>query len=364
MSNIRSYVTRHFFTLGKMNRTVSFLLVITGYVVLEVLLQSGLLTSHFTSLLVPLTSYIVISIALNLTVGFSGELSLGHAGFMGVGAFSAVIISGLLIPYVTSTALRLTIAMIGAAVMSGLFGALIGIPVLKLEGDYLAIVTLAFNQIIKTIINSIYLGYDNEGIQLSFVKNNLNLGDGAVTILKGPIGANGIKRISTFTAGFILILITLLIVYNLINSRKGRAIMACRDNRIAAESVGINVMHVKLEAFIISAALAGAAGALYGLNYSTLTPAKFDYNLSIMILVYVVLGGLGNVTGTIIATTILYILPEQLRFLQDYRMIIYAVVLIGIMLITNNDKFRRFLDEFSRKFRRNRRAQEGGASND
>ena len=354
MSNIRSYVTRHFFTPGKMNRTVSFLLVITGYVVLEVLLQSGLLTSHFTSLLVPLTSYIVISIALNLTVGFSGELSLGHAGFMGVGAFSAVIISGLLIPYVTSTALRLTIAMIGAAVMSGLFGALIGIPVLKLEGDYLAIVTLAFNQIIKTIINSIYLGYDNEGIQLSFVKNNLNLGDGAVTILKGPIGANGIKRISTFTAGFILILITLLIVYNLINSRKGRAIMACRDNRIAAESVGINVMHVKLEAFIISAAL----------NYSTLTPAKFDYNLSIMILVYVVLGGLGNVTGTIIATTILYILPEQLRFLQDYRMIIYAVVLIGIMLITNNDKFRRFLDEFSRKFRRNRRAQEGGASND
>ena len=364
MSNIRSYVTRHFFTPGKMNRTVSFLLVITGYVVLEVLLQSGLLTSHFTSLLVPLTSYIVISIALNLTVGFSGELSLGHAGFMGVGAFSAVIISGLLIPYVTSTALRLTIAMIGAAVMSGLFGALIGIPVLKLEGDYLAIVTLAFNQIIKTIINSIYLGYDNEGIQLSFVKNNLNLGDGAVTILKGPIGANGIKRISTFTAGFILILITLLIVYNLINSRKGRAIMACRDNRIAAESVGLNVMHVKLEAFIISAALAGAAGALYGLNYSTLTPAKFDYNLSIMILVYVVLGGLGNVTGTIIATTILYILPEQLRFLQDYRMIIYAVVLIGIMLITNNDKFRRFLDEFSRKFRRNRRAQEGGASND
>ena len=116
--------------------------------------------------------------------------------------------------------------------------------------------------------------------------------------------------------------------------------MACRDNRIAAESVGINVTNIKLEAFVISAALAGCAGALYGLNYSTLTPAKFDYNLSIMILVYVVLGGLGNIAGTIISTTILYILPEQLRFLQDYRMIIYAVVLIGIMLLTNNSWFK------------------------
>ncbi|MBO4218995.1 MAG: branched-chain amino acid ABC transporter permease [Erysipelotrichaceae bacterium] len=357
-------ISRKFFAAGKLNRTVSYLLVIVGYIVLQTLLNAGALTSHFSSLLVPLTSYIVIAIALNLTVGFSGELSLGHAGFMGVGAFSAVIISGLLLPYVPNTALRLVIAMLGAALVSSLFGALIGIPVLKLEGDYLAIVTLAFNQIIKTIINSLYLGYDNQGIQFSFVNNNVSLGEGAVTILKGPIGANGIKRISTFTAGFVLILITLLVVYNLINSRKGRAIMACRDNRIAAESVGINVMRVKLEAFVISAALAGAAGALYGLNYSTLTPAKFDYNLSIMILVYVVLGGLGNITGTIIATALLYILPEQLRFLQDYRMIIYAVVLIGIMLITNNDWFRYQLARFSRKLKRRRKQLKGGAAND
>ncbi len=364
MSNLKNLITRKFFAAGKLNRTFSYLLVIIGYLLLQSLSNAGALTSHFSSLLVPLTSYIVIAIALNLTVGFSGELSLGHAGFMGVGAFSAVIVSGLLTPYLPSAPLRLIVAMLAGAIVSAIFGALIGIPVLKLEGDYLAIVTLAFNQIIKTVINSIYLGYDNNGIQFSFVNNKISLGPGAVTILKGPIGANGIKRISTFTAGFVLILITLLIVYNLINSRKGRAIMACRDNRIAAESVGINVMHVKLEAFIISAALAGAAGALYGLNYSTLTPAKFDYNLSIMILVYVVLGGLGNIAGTIISTSILYILPEQLRFLQDYRMIIYAVVLIGIMLITNNDWFRYQLARLSRKLKRRRKKAKGGAGND
>ena len=366
MSELKKMISRKFFAAGKLNRTVSYLLVIVGYIVLQTLLNAGALTSHFSSLLVPLTSYIVIAIALNLTVGFSGELSLGHAGFMSIGAYTGAVVSGWLMNAMNmeDTTLRLVIAMLGAALVSSLFGALIGIPVLKLEGDYLAIVTLAFNQIIKTIINSLYLGYDNQGIQFCFVNNNVSLGEGAVTILKGPIGANGIKRISTFTAGFVLILITLLVVYNLINSRKGRAIMACRDNRIAAESVGINVMRVKLEAFVISAALAGAAGALYGLNYSTLTPAKFDYNLSIMILVYVVLGGLGNITGTIIATALLYILPEQLRFLQDYRMIIYAVVLIGIMLITNNDWFRYQLARFSRKLKRRRKQLKGGAAND
>ncbi|MCR5066545.1 MAG: branched-chain amino acid ABC transporter permease [Erysipelotrichaceae bacterium] len=362
MERIMESVKKKFFTGRKVNRTVSYLLVIFGYILMSVLMKAGMLTSHFTSLLVPLTAYIVIAIALNLTVGFSGELSLGHAGFMGVGAFSAVIVSGLLTPYMANTTLRLIIAMLTAALVSGLFGAVIGIPVLKLEGDYLAIVTLAFNQIIKTIINSIYLGYDNNGIQVSFVKNKLNLGKGAVTILKGPIGANGIKRISTFTAGFVLILITLLIVYNLIYSRKGRDIMACRDNRIAAESVGINVTGIKLEAFIISAALAGCAGALYGLNYSTLTPAKFDYNLSIMILVYVVLGGLGNIAGTIISTTILYILPEQLRFLQDYRMIIYAVVLIGIMLITNNSWFKVQYYRISKRIRKRINEKKGTAA--
>ena len=135
----------------------------------------------------------------------------------------------------------------------------------------------------------------------------------------------------------ILILCALFVVYNLIDSRNGRAIMAARDNRIAAESVGISVSKTKTLAFVISSCLAGAAGALYALNYSSFVATKFDFNNSILLLVYVVLGGLGNMSGTIISTALLVILPEMLRFLQSYRMLIYAVVLIVIMLVSNNE---------------------------
>ena len=172
-------------------------------------------------------------------------------------------------------------------------------------------------------------------------------------LLGGPIGASGTERVATFTVGVILIFITLIVIYNLMSSKNGRAIMAARDNRIAALSVGINVTKTKMLAFVISAALAGAAGALYGLNFSTLAPAKFGFNQSILILVYVVLGGLGNIMGTVISTSALYILPELLRSFESYRMIIYSLVLIGIMLITNNkflkQKFAQFKNKKSKK---------------
>ena len=177
---------------------------------------------------------------------------------------------------------------------------------------------------------------DSEGLHVSFVESNFKLQPGGKMLLNGPMGATGTQKIANFTVGVVLVLIALLIVYNLMFSRSGRAIMAARDNRIAAESVGIPISRTKMLAFVTSASLAGAAGALYGLNYSTLVPNKFDFNTSILILVYVVLGGLGNMTGTIISTVVL-ILPELLRSLQDYRMLIYAVVLIVIMLVTNNE---------------------------
>ena len=153
----------------------------------------------------------------------------------------------------------------------------------------------------------------------------------------------GIQRIATFTAGFILIMVALVIVLNLVRSRTGRAIIAVRDNRIAAEACGINVMKYKMIAFTISAAIAGAAGALYGLNYSGITAAKFDFNTSILVLVFVVLGGLGNMLGSVIAAALLTALPEALRSFADYRMLIYAIVLILVMLATNNDDFKALL---------------------
>lgn len=322
------------------SRTISFLVVIVAYLVIEILMNTIGIKSLFKSLLVPTCCYMVAALALNLTVGISGELSLGHAGFMAVGAFTAVVVVGFLQTMISSDIICLLVALVVGGIVAGIFGLIISIPVLKLQGDYLAIVTLAFGQIIKSLINNMYLGLDSKGFHFSFVTNEITLGQGGKMLLNGPMGATGTSRISTFTVGFILIIFALIVIYNLMYSKHGRAIMAARDNRIAAESVGVHIAHIKTLAFVVSAGLAGMAGALYALNFATLQPAKFDFNMSILILVYVVLGGLGNMTGTIIASTVLYILPELLRSLQDYRMLIYAIVLIVIMIATNNDKLK------------------------
>ena len=338
-------------------RTTTYLMVVLAYIVITVLQKTGNLGSLFTSLLVPVCCFIVAGLGLNLNVGVSGELNLGQAGFMSVGAFSGIIVSGLLAPAISNPIIRLVVAIVVGALVAALFGYLIGIPVLKLQGDYLAIVTLAFGQIIMSLINNFYMGFDNNGIQMSFVDNKLNLGDGGRVLVSGPMGANGVDRISNFTMGILLVIVALIIVYNIMYSKQGRAIMAARDNRIAAESIGINVSKTKMLAFVVSASLAGAAGALYGLNFSTVIPTKFDFNTSILILVYVVLGGLGNMKGTIISTTLLVLLPELLRGLQTYRMIIYAVVLIIIMLVSNNDQLKNM---FSSIFKKNKK---GGVEN-
>lgn len=331
---------RKIFDKKHISRTISYLVVIGGFVAVQLLMNTVGIKSLFRSLLVPTCCYIVAALSLNLVVGVSGELSLGHAGFMSVGAFTGIIICGVLEPYLVLNWLRLLIAIILGGVAAAIVGLLISIPVLKLQGDYLAIVTLAFCQIIKSLLNNIYLGIDSNGLHFSFIENRVSLIPGGKMLLSGPMGATATTRLATFTAGFLLILLSLLIIYNLTYSRYGRTIMAARDNRIAAESVGIHIRNTKMLAFVISACLAGMSGALFGLNYSTLQPAKFDFNLSILILVYVVLGGLGNITGTIIATLILYALPELLRGLQDYRMLIYSIILIVIMLITNNRKLK------------------------
>lgn len=331
---------------NKKNRkkTISYLVVVLVYVVIEVLMNTIKLPRLFTGLLIPLCSYIVVSLALNLTVGFSGELSLGHAGFMSIGAFTAIIFSSVFINTVTNSIVRLIISIILGGLVSGIFGLIISVPVLKLSGDYLAIVTLAFGQIIKSLLNNVYLGLDNSGLHFSFVTNEVVLNGGRM-LLSGPMGATDTQKISSFSAGIILILFTLFIIYSLINSKYGRAIMSCRDNQIASESVGISIIKTKTLAFVVSSILAGMAGALYALNYSTLQPSKFDFNTSILILVYVVFGGLANVLGTIISTSVLYVLPELLRSLQDYRMLIYSIVLIAIMLITNNEKIKQYTNK-------------------
>ena len=334
------------------NNAYTYGLVIVAFIVVQLLIKTGHISSSLQGQLVPICAYIVMAVSLNLTVGILGELSIGHAGFMSVGAFAGVVACISLEPSIELTILRVTLSIIIGAVFAAITGTLIGIPVLRLKGDYLAIVTLAFGEIIKNIINCLYLGVDHRGLRLSFLTDasHLNLAPGGQVIIDGPLGIIGIPKLATFTMGFLLVLITLFIVLNLIDSRAGRAIMALRDNRIAAETVGIHVTKYKLMAFVISAALAGAAGTLFALNFSTIIAPKFGFNTSILVLVFVVLGGLGNIRGSIIVAAVLTVLPEILRQFQDYRMLIYAVVLVLIMIATNNEVIKGQLSALKERF--------------
>ena len=298
---------------------ITYGIVIAAYIIVEILISGGHMSSLMKGLLVPLCIYTIMAVSLNLTVGILGELSLGHAGFMCVGAFASSLFSICMLDTIPSAGIRFTLAILVGAAAAAAAGIVVGIPVLRLRGDYLAIVTLAFGEIIKNVVNVIYLGKDSNGIHVS-IKNAMALQmqeDGQI-IMNGAQGINGTPKNATFTVGIILILLTLFIVLNLIHSRSGRAIMSVRDNRIAAESIGINITKYKLMAFTISASLAGVAGVLYSHNLSALTATQknFGYNQSIMILVFVVLGGIGNIRGSMIAAVILTLLPEMLRGLN------------------------------------------------
>ncbi len=332
-------------TISKTTRSnfITYLMVIVAFVILQVMMSTGNMSSLLKGQLVPICAYIVMAISLNLVVGISGELSLGHAGFMSVGAFSGIVVMACLTPVIASKAVCLIIAMAIGALMAAVAGVIVGVPILRLSGDYLAIVTLAFGEIIKSVVNNLYIGLDSAGLHFALLKNTLEMEAGAQMIINGPMGATGVKPASSLIAGFILIMLSLIVVFNLTNSKSGRAIMALRDNKIAAQSVGISVTKYKLMAFVLSAAMAGMAGVLFGMNFTTLVATKFDFNTSILVLVFVVLGGLGNMRGSIIAAALLTVLPELLRSFADYRMLIYAIVLILMMLITNNPTLRNML---------------------
>ncbi|MCI8623219.1 MAG: branched-chain amino acid ABC transporter permease [Provencibacterium sp.] len=324
-------------------------MVILAFAVLQVMGNAGMLSSTVKGQLVPICAYVAMALSLNLTVGVLGELSLGHGGFMSVGAFAGAVAAAAL--PIENTSLRLAAAMAIGALFAAVVGVLVGIPVLRLNGDYLAIVTLAFGQIIKSIVENLYIGVDVRGLHASFLNNRITFAEEGRMILNGPMGINGIQKISSFTAGFILVMLILAVIFNLVGSRAGRAIMALRDNRIAAESVGIPVTKYKLMAFVISAAMAGAAGTLFALGQNTIAANKFDFNTSILILVFVVLGGQGKMWGSILAATFLTVLPETpaMRGLADYRMLAYAAVMILVMLATNSPAIQDFFSTHFRK---------------
>ena len=302
----------------KNKNVVTLVLLALFYAVIAWMLWSGHITRQFTNMIIPMSMYIVLAVSLNLVVGFLGELNLGHAGFMSIGLFSGCLLSIALSGSLPLIA-RLPLSMLAGGICAGIFGFAVGMPALRLKGDYLAIVTLACGEIVKNVIT------------------NLSITGGARGLNTQPI-YSGAKALLPYAV--VLVFVTVIVMMHIKKSKQGRAIMAIRDNRIAAESIGLNVTYYKLAVFIIAAFFAGAAGALYGHFFANVKAVTFDYNMSIEILVIVVLGGMGSVRGSVIAAIVLTALPEIFRDFGDYRMLVYAVVLILAMLFTNSPELR------------------------
>ena len=274
------------------------------------LLSANMLSTYQNKVLLLVGINVILAVSLNVATGYLGQLPLGHAGFMAVGAYT----SALFTKYCTwpePVAFAAGLAL-GAA-MACLFGVLIGIPALRLSGDYLAILTLGFGEIIRITLNNI----DNV---LGF------------SLFYGAKGLKNIPKYSDLLSVFLCVVLTCFFIHTMIKSRHGRAVLAIRDNEIAAESCGIQTTYYKVMAFAFSAAFAGLAGGLYAGYLGVLDPASFDFMKSIEILVMVVLGGMGSMLGSILSATVLTILPEALRSMADYRMVLYSVVLVLMMI--------------------------------
>lgn len=290
-------------------------LVVVLYGVSAFLVASGRINKYVSGILVMVLVNIILTVSLNLASGFLGQLVLGHAGFMSVGAYASALFtlnSGLPI----SVAFLLSILIAG--VVAVIFGILIGIPALRLKGDYLAIITLGFGEIIKVLINFFDFTGGARGLR----------GIPRVVDKSSGISVEFVK----FSYAFFLAVLTIYLITAFIRSRHGRAVIAIREDEIAAEASGINTTYYKLLAFVMAAFFAGVAGALYAHHLGVLNPAKFDFNYSVEILVMVVLGGMGSITGSVVSAIALTILPELLRGFSDYRMLAYSVILILVML--------------------------------
>ena len=317
-------------------------------ILLAILSFTGVLPQTMLYMLEKVAMNIILAVSLSLVVGFLGELSLGHAGFMCIGAYFGGFIAVLFNSYTTFAGkgfVAFLLALLIGAAVSGVFGFLIGLPALRLKGDYLAIVTLAFGEIVKTIFENLYITIGEPS------EENL-------PIINGPMGISTrdvrMDKQYLFVIGFILVLVTMAVMQNLIRSKHGRAITAIRDNEIAAKATGINVTKYKLVGFIISAAFAGVAGVLYSFGNFSVSASNFDYNYSIEILVMVVLGGMASINGVIISATVITyiniqlqnILTGELAVLKD---IIYSLILIIIIIYNNAPALKNVREKYNLK---------------
>ena len=303
---------------------INAVLVLLVLVVGELMIDGGAVTRYQTSVLQQVGVYIIMAVSLNVATGYLGQLPLGHAGFMSVGAYGCAIFImrltealGMTTRDIVAGGPEVGLIVFAGVVFGGLCaavaGVIIGIPALRLKGDYLAIITLAFAEIIRVVMLNIddVLGFE---------------------LTRGAAGLTGIPMYSNFLNVFLAVVVVCFLIHTMMKSRHGRAILAIRDNEIAAEATGVNTTYYKTLAFVVSAFFAGVAGGLYAGCVGVLQPANFGFMQSIEILVMVVLGGMGSMLGSVLSATVLTILPEALRAFSDYRMIAYAIVLILVMI--------------------------------
>lgn len=285
----------------KIAKYLAIAVIILGiYFILNYLLKERIINRYYGGIITVVCINIILAVSLNLITGFTGQLCLGHAGFMSVGAYVSAIMT-------LKLGHNFYLALLTGGIVAAVLALVVGIPTLKLKGDYFAITTLGVGEIIRVIFTNI----DYSG---------------------GPRGLPGISPKTTFTVAFFMMIAVVIIVYNIIHSAQGRSMIAVRENEIAAEAMGVNTAKFKVMAFIFAAFFAGIAGGLFA-HYSTfIVPDSFNFLKSVEIVTFVVLGGMGSLSGSIIGTVILTFLPELLRDLKDFRMIMYAVALILLMI--------------------------------
>ena len=286
------------------NYSLTSLFIVVLFIMLFFSFDSNDIFSYTGGIYINILIYILLAVSLNVAVGLMGQLSLGHAGFIAVGGYAAALISKSMLSVGLPGFLQLLISSIVGGTVAAIFGLLLGASTLRLRGDYLAIITLAFGEIVKYVIQ------------------NLNF-------LGGATGLKNIPNITTFSNSYVFVVISVIIMTMIMTSRKGREVLSIREDEIAAENIGININNAKLYGFALSAFFAGVGGSLFAHNIGILTPDKFGFMFSIEILVMVVFGGLGSITGSVLSAITLTLLNEQLREVSQFRYLVYAIILIS-----------------------------------
>ena len=307
----------------KFKKILPFIISIVVIGIVYLLCSANIISRYNQGILTSICINVVLVASLNLTAGYLGQLTLGHAGFMSIGAYSAALLTKDILAAMPIQ-ISFWVALLISGLVAALLGALVAIACLRLKGDYLAIITLAFGEIIRNILTNI-------------------------NIVGGAKGYMGISRFVSFPLSLSVAIVCVGIIYLMIHSQQGRYIKAIAVDEIASASSGVHTQYYKVATFVIAAFFAGVAGCLYAHYMGNLAPKVFDYNMSIKLLVMVVLGGMGNLFGGVIATIVLTALPEMLRAVSDYQMLAYSLVLIIIMLAKHSPKMNELMQRIKIK---------------